>query len=202
MSKSAISAIVRRGGGVIRGALARQHVLSRRGFAAVTVAIVSAVPACAQDMVPVCHARAVNARSADKTHTANTDAAGASLCLYQGPTTVHLEVRQTSIASILSALAGAYKISYRSSVLLAETRSGKYTGRVQSVISDVLDGYDYAIKHENSKIEVIVFNKSGGQAVAVAQPASVPVAIEPNQTAAAPPAAKKTRGEVTVSRSH
>jgi hypothetical protein len=185
MSKPAISAIGRRG-----------------AVAAIAVAIVSLLPAYAQDMVPVCHARPVNVRLAAKTHSANADAAGASLCLSRGPTIVHLEVRHTPIAAILSALGSAYNISYRSSVPLTEIRSGKYTGRLQSVISDVLDGYDYAVKHENSAIAVIVFNKSSGQPVAAAQPAPAPIAVEAEQTAAATPAAKKTRGEVTVSRSH
>jgi hypothetical protein len=202
MSEEAFSATDRRGGCVMRRPAAGRQILSRRNFAAIAVAIVFSLPVYAQDVAPVCHARAVNTRSVDRTRTANTEAGGPSLCLYRGPTTVHVEVRQTSIASILSALAGAYKISYRSSVPLTEIRSGKYTGRLQSVISDVLDGYDYAVKHENSAIAVIVFNKSGGEAVAAAQPAPAPVANEANQTATATPPAKKTRGEVTVSRSH
>jgi hypothetical protein len=190
-----MSAIVRRGAG------ARQRILTWRGFVALAAAIATPAPACAQEAVPVCHSRAVNTRQANKPHIANGDAAGASLCLYQGPTALHLEARQTSIAAILSALASAHKISYRSAVPLTEIRSGKYTGRLSSVISDVLDGYDYAIRHENSNIEVIVFNKSGGQPAAAAQPVAAPVAIEAEQTTTAL-AAKKTRGEVTVSRSH
>jgi hypothetical protein len=204
MSKADISATARCGGGVMRVSVARQLIFSRRGFAAIGVAILTSGPICAQEAVPICHARPVNVRLATKSPIASADtagAAGASLCLYQGPTTVHLEVRQTSIAAILSALASAYKISYRSSVPLTEIRSGKYTGRVQTLIADVLDGYDYAIKHENSAIAVTVFNKSGGQPVAAAQPAPVPVASEAERAAVATPA-KKTRGEITVSRSH
>jgi len=186
----------------MRALVARRQIFSRRGFAALAVAIATSAPACAQEAAPVCHARPVNVRLAARAHTANAEATGASLCLNQGPTTVHLEVRQTSIAAILSALASAYKISYRSSIPLTEIRSGKYTGRLQSVIADVLDGYDYAIRHENSNIEVIVFNKSGGQPVAAAQPAPAPVASAAEQTPAVAAEAKKTRGEVTVSRSH
>jgi hypothetical protein len=181
--------------------VARRQNLSRRGFAALAVAIATSAPACAQEAVPVCHARPVNVRHPAKAHSANADATGASLCLYRGPTTLHLEVRQTSIAAILSALGSACKISYRPSVPLTETRSGKYTGRVQSVIADVLDGYDYVIRHDNSSIEVIVFNKSGGQPVAAALPAPTPATVEAEQTATAH-ATKKTRGQVTVSRSH
>jgi hypothetical protein len=165
------------------------------------VAIATSAPACAQEAVPVCHARPVNVRLANKPHIASAEAAAPSLCLYQGPTIVHLEVRQTSIAAILSALGSAHKISYRSSVPLTEIRSGKYTGRMLSVISDVLDGYDYVIRHETSSVEVIVFNKSGGQPLAAAQPAPTPAATEAGQTAIATPA-KKKRGEITVSRSH
>lgn len=199
MSKTDIPGMAWCRGGVTR-ATAWLQSSRRRGFAAIALASVISVSAGAQDMVPICHARPVNVRIA-KAHMANADAAGASLCLYRGPLTVHLEVRQTPIAAILSALRSAYQISYRSSIPLTEIRSGRYTGRVQSVIADVLDGYDYAIRHKNSNIEVIVFARSGGQAVPAAQPAPVSLGIEAKQTAAANEV-KKTRGEVTVSRSH
>lgn len=179
---------------------------SRSGFAAAAVVILTLIPARAQEPAPVCHARSVNVQLANKTHVGITDTAGASLCLYRGPTTVDLEVHQTSIAAILSALAGAYQVSYRSSIPLAELRSGKYAGPLTSVLSGVLDGYDYAIRHENSNIEVIIFDKSGGQPIpppAVIQTDHTPaVTAEANQIAAVKTEAPQTRGEVTVSRTH
>jgi hypothetical protein len=187
------------------GPSTRQRILSPGGFAAIAIAILTSAPACAQQRVALCHGRSVNVEHGNRREVIEVDAAGGSLCLYRGPATVHLEVRQTSIAAILSALGGDYKISYRSSVPLTEMRSGKYTGRVQTVIADLLDGYDYAIKSENSNVEVIVFNKSGGQAVPAppaSAPLTAPVAFEAEQAAADTKEAKKTRGEVTVSRSH
>jgi hypothetical protein len=136
----------------------------------------------AQETASGCDARMVNVEFAKKRDAAKADTAGPSLCLYRGPMAVHLEVRQSSIAAILAALAGAYKISYRSAVPLTELRSGKYAGALQSVIAEVLDSYDYAIVHENSNIDVMVFDKSGGQSVPAAQPVSAPTKTTADQT--------------------
>jgi hypothetical protein len=87
-------------------------------------------------------------------------------------------------------LAGAYNISYRSWVPLSELRSGIYAGPVSSVISDVLDGYDYAIRHENSNIDIMVFNKSGGQAVPGPQHVAAQDRINAGQTRPAPPVSR------------
>ena len=78
---------------------------------------------------------------------------------------VELEVRQTAIETVLSALFGAYKISYRSTMPLNELRDGTYRGPLGYVISRVLDGYNYVIKQENGNFKIIIFNKRGKQAV-------------------------------------
>jgi hypothetical protein len=161
----------------------------RGGFSVIAAIILTASPAWVQDVVPACHARSVDVDFADET-AMRADASGASLCLSRGPTTAHLEVSQTSIAAILSALAGAYKISYRSSVPLSELRSGIYAGPVSSVISDVLDGYDFAIRHENSNIDVMVFNKSGGQPMPGPQPVAAQERINAGKTRPAPPVSR------------
>jgi hypothetical protein len=170
--------------------------------AAIAVAVLTAGTAWAQDSIAVCEAREVNVERGYETGPANADATGVFFCVYQGPTTVHLEVRQISIAAILSALSGAYKISYRSAIPLTETRSGRYAGRVQSVIADVLYGYDYVIRHENSNIDIIVFDKSGGQPISAAQVMPTPVATETSQTAEVATNVRRPRGEATVSRTH
>jgi hypothetical protein len=174
----------------------------RSNSCAIAVAVLTAGTAWAQDSIPVCQARDVNVERGYETDPANADATGVFFCVYQGLMTVHLEVREISIAAILSALSGAYKISYRSAIPLTETRSGRYAGRVQSVIADVLYGYDYVIRHENSNIDIIVFDKSGGKPISAAQAMPAPVAIEANQTAEVTTNVRRPRGEATVSRTH
>ena len=76
---------------------------------------------------------------------------------------LEVEVRQARIMDVLTALAG-FNIRYRSSIAPDETLDGAYTGSLGRVLSRVLDGYDYAIKQDNAKFEVIVVGKRGEQA--------------------------------------
>ena len=76
---------------------------------------------------------------------------------------LEVEVRQARITDVLTALAG-FNIRYRSSIALDEILDGAYTGSLGRVLSRVLDGYDYAIKQDNAKFEVIVVCKRGEQA--------------------------------------
>ena len=164
-------------------------------LATLAATIVTTLPAYAQEPAPVCHSGLVNVERGMRTNAMNADATGSSLCLYEGPTAVHIEVRQTTIGAILSAIANTYQISYRSAVPLSELRSGRYAGPVRSVISEVLDGYDYAITHHYSHLDIIVFDKSGGRPVASTLAAEAPP--PPVAGEARPP-----RSPVTVSRAH
>jgi hypothetical protein len=163
------------------------------GFAVVANLLIGA-PALAQQPAPVCHSQSVNVEAANKTHVGITDAAGASLCLYRGPTAIQLEVRRTSIAAILLAMADSYDISFRSSVPLSELKNGRYVGPLGSVISEVLRGYDYAISHQHSHLDIIVFDKNG------ARPVASPLTAEPIPAAVSE--ARPPRAPVTVSRAH
>jgi hypothetical protein len=78
---------------------------------------------------------------------------------------VRLEVHQTTIAAVLSTLLRAYKVSYRSPIALNETRDGVYAGSLRQVISRLLIDYDHVIKTENSTLSVLIFDKTGEQAV-------------------------------------
>jgi hypothetical protein len=82
---------------------------------------------------------------------------------------VQLDVRQTRIADVLSAL-GKFDIQFHSRIRLDEILNGRYAGSLDYVISRLLDGYDYAIQHDKSKLEVSIYNKHGERAV----PAPVP----------------------------
>jgi hypothetical protein len=85
---------------------------------------------------------------------------------------IRLDARRTTIADVLSALNTSFDMSYSSWILLDEKIDGAYTGSLRRVIARVLDGYNYVIKQDNAKLDVIVLGKRGERAVPVAAPAN------------------------------
>jgi hypothetical protein len=81
---------------------------------------------------------------------------------------VRLDARRTTIADALSALNAAFDISYRSAIALDEEINGTYAGSLRRVISRVLDGYNYVIKQDDAKLDVIILGRRGERAVPVA----------------------------------
>jgi hypothetical protein len=94
---------------------------------------------------------------------------GGALQIAGDAAAVHLDVRKTTIRDVLATLSGTFDVSIRSRATLDEVRDGTYQGSLRQVIARVLDGYDYAIKQERSKLDVIVFEKVGEQAVPAPQ---------------------------------
>ena len=80
---------------------------------------------------------------------------GSSLRIKGDVATLYIEVRQTTIADVLSALA----VRYRASVSLDEVIEGTYAGSLDQVVSRVLNGYNYATKHNGPNFEVIIFGR-------------------------------------------
>jgi hypothetical protein len=83
---------------------------------------------------------------------------------------VQLDVRHKTIGYVLSALAADFNVAYQSSSALNEELNGRYAGSLGQVLSRVLDGYDYVIKRENARLSIIIFDRSGGRAVAAPSP--------------------------------
>jgi hypothetical protein len=90
---------------------------------------------------------------------------------------LHVEVRQTTIADVLSALEG-FNIRYRSSTGLDEMLSGNYAGSLGHVVARLLNGYNYATKQDGSRLEVTIFGKRGE--FAVPAPIVIPVRRRPS----------------------
>jgi hypothetical protein len=88
-----------------------------------------------------------------------------SLRLTGDPAAMRLEVRHTSLMSVLAALAAAYPVSYKSAVPLDELRGGAYAGSLRELITQLLDGYDYVIEENNATLNVLILGKSGARAV-------------------------------------
>jgi hypothetical protein len=114
---------------------------------------------------------------------ATPGAEGDRLRVQGDPKAVRVDARQTTIADVLSGLASAFNIRYRSSIALNDVRNGTYSGPLRQVISRVLDGYNYVIKYEDSKLNIIVVGKVGEQAAVAPQAAAGPQAAAAPQTA-------------------
>jgi hypothetical protein len=128
----------------------------------------------AQDGEPLAYRLQLNdddadAGLADCTHkvaASKPQGDGVVLRVKGNATEVCLDLRRTTIAQVLTALAASFDISYNSSIVLDKVLDGTYTGSLPHVISRVLEGYNYAIKQEKSKIAIIVFEKVEEQAAA------------------------------------
>jgi hypothetical protein len=95
---------------------------------------------------------------------------GGSLRVRGDMAAVRLDARRTTIADALSALNAAFNMSYRSSIALDDEINGTYAGSLRRVISRVLDGYNYVIKQDDAKLDVIILGRRGERAVPVAMP--------------------------------
>jgi hypothetical protein len=89
-----------------------------------------------------------------------TDHSGRSLHIDGDAAALHVVVQQTTIADVLSALAG-FNVRYRSSIGLDEMRDGSYAGSLGHVVARLLNGYDYATKQDGSRLEVTIIGKGG-----------------------------------------
>ena len=87
-----------------------------------------------------------------------TDHGGRSLHIDGDAAALHVVVQQTTIADVLSALAG-FNVRYRSSIALDEMCDGSYAGSLGHVVGRLLNGYNYATKRDGSRLEVTIFGK-------------------------------------------
>jgi hypothetical protein len=90
---------------------------------------------------------------------------------------LHVQVQQTTIADVLSALE-TFNMRYRSSIGLDETLNGSYAGSLGHVVARLLNGYNYATKQDGARLEVTIFGKFGE--FAVPAPIVIPVRRRPS----------------------
>jgi hypothetical protein len=83
---------------------------------------------------------------------------------------VQLDARRSRITDVLSALGAAFDISYRTLIVLDEERDGRYSGSLRHVISRVLDGYDYVIDVQDSKLDILIVSRHGERPLPVVLP--------------------------------
>jgi hypothetical protein len=111
-----------------------------------------------------------HSESDDRAAAPTGDKMASSLRVQGNAEAVQLNVRHKTLGSVLSMLAANFNIVYKSSLALNEEINGSYAGSLGRVLSRVLDGYDYVIKREDSKLDVTILDRSGGRAVAVPSP--------------------------------
>jgi hypothetical protein len=102
---------------------------------------------------------------------------GSSLRVEGDAAALRVEVQQTALADVLSALEN-FDIRYRSSIGLDEVLSGTYAGSLGHVVARLLNGYNYATKQDGSRLEVTIFGKRGE--FAVPAPIVIPIRRRPS----------------------
>lgn len=86
---------------------------------------------------------------------------------------IQVEARGAAIRDILSALA-RFNVRYRTTVALDQPLTMTLSGPLEQVIARALAGFNYVLKRENDKIEVVVVGRYGSRAVAVEPPRPPP----------------------------
>jgi len=79
---------------------------------------------------------------------------------------LQLNLHQKTGTDALFALRTAFHVKYRSLIALNEPIDGTYAGSLEHVIARVLNGYNYVIKQDPTKLDVIIFGKASDRAVA------------------------------------
>jgi hypothetical protein len=86
------------------------------------------------------------------------------------PAAVRVTTSHDAISAVLSAFGATFKVKYRTEIALDAVAGDAYSGSIREVISRLLDGYNYVVKGDQDRIEIVVFGKRGGTAIP-AQPA-------------------------------
>ena len=83
---------------------------------------------------------------------------------------VQLDATQSNVAEVLSALATAYGLRVKTSRALDRPVGGTYSGSLAQIVSRMLEGYNYFIRHQASEIEVTVIGLQGDPPAARPRP--------------------------------
>lgn len=74
-------------------------------------------------------------------------------------TAVQVSASEAPIAEVLSALEKDFDVRCRASISLDGTISGTYQGSLAQVLSRVLQGYDYILKKEAERLELVIVRR-------------------------------------------
>jgi hypothetical protein len=76
-----------------------------------------------------------------------------------------------AVSDVLSALAAACNLRYRTTVRLDAAAGARYSGSLGEVIGQLLDGYSYVIRKDHDVFDLLVVGSNGGRPVAAPAPA-------------------------------
>jgi hypothetical protein len=86
------------------------------------------------------------------------------------PAALRVSTSQDKIADVLSAFTTALNVQYRSAIPLDATAGATYSGSLGQVLTRLLDGYNYVVKREAERTEVVVFGVRGEVAIPPPKP--------------------------------
>ena len=70
-----------------------------------------------------------------------------------------------TLSDVLSAFGSSLPVTYRSSLPLDGEISGAYSGSLSQVVARLLDGYNYLIKQDQQRTEIVILGRRGEAAV-------------------------------------
>jgi hypothetical protein len=82
-------------------------------------------------------------------------------------TAVRVTTSQEPISDVLSALAAALHVRYRSAVRLDASANEIYSGSLKQVVARLLEGYNYVMKRDHETTEIVVVGRRGDKAISV-----------------------------------
>jgi len=97
-------------------------------------------------------------------------AARAEVRIEGTPAALQITTRQDAVADVLAALATTLDVKYRSAVPLDRAANAAYTGSLREVIARLLEGYNYVLRNEQDRTEVVVFGRRGEAAAPPPKP--------------------------------
>jgi hypothetical protein len=83
-----------------------------------------------------------------------------------------VQASEAPMSEVLAALKTAFGVRYRASVGLARPITGSFSGPLERVIADLLNGYDYVLKTSPDAIEIAVVGRGGFNPFPTAIPAA------------------------------
>jgi hypothetical protein len=88
------------------------------------------------------------------------------------PGALRLSASGDALSDVLSALGTSWPVKYRSSSPLDAPIEGAYSGSLSQVVARLLDDYNYVIKQDAGRTEIVVFGRRGEAAIAPALPSA------------------------------
>ena len=92
-------------------------------------------------------------------------AARAEVRIEGTPAALQVTTREVVVADVLAALATSLDVKYRSAIPLDRAANAAYAGSLREVIARLLEGYNYVLRKEQDRTEIVVFGRRGEAAV-------------------------------------